>query len=41
MTGLLWAVLGTFGGLGMTVIGDIVSEESETALTICRTPFCD
>jgi anti-anti-sigma regulatory factor len=27
MTGLLWAVLGTFGGLGMTVIGDMVSEE--------------
>ena len=27
MTGLLWGVLGVFGGLGMTAIGDMVSEE--------------
>ena len=27
MTGVLWAALGVLGGLGMTAIGDIVSEE--------------
>lgn len=27
MTGFSWAVLGVLGGLGMTAIGDIVSEE--------------
>ena len=27
MTGILWAALGVLGGLGMTAIGDMVSEE--------------